>query len=132
MAASSSPAWAARPRSRRCWTTSPTRRPCFSAWPEPGDNMAVIGFIGLGHMGLPMACRLKEAGHEVRCFDLDAKAMERARDAGLKPRAAVVEAVAGAQIVVTMLPSGRHVLGVLRDGALPFAPGALVIDCSTI
>ena len=34
--------------------------------------MAVIGFIGLGNMGFPMACRLKEAGHEVRCFDVKA------------------------------------------------------------
>jgi len=31
--------------------------------------MAVIGFIGLGNMGFPMACRLKEAGHEVAVHD---------------------------------------------------------------
>ena len=94
--------------------------------------MAVIGFIGLGNMGFPMACRLKEAGHEVRCFDVSAGSLERARDAGLHPRASVDEAVGGAQVVITMLPSGRHVLEVLAARALPFAPGALVIDCSTI
>jgi len=94
--------------------------------------MAVIGFIGLGNMGFPMACRLKDAGHEVRCFDVNTGAMERAHDAGLQRRASVEEAVAGAQVVITMLPSGRHVLDVIAAKALPFAPGALVIDCSTI
>jgi 3-hydroxyisobutyrate dehydrogenase len=94
--------------------------------------MAVIGFIGLGNMGFPMACRLKEAGHEVRCFDVSAGSMERAHEAGLQRRASLDEAVAGAQVVITMLPSGRHVLDVLVARALPFAPGALVIDCSTI
>jgi 3-hydroxyisobutyrate dehydrogenase len=94
--------------------------------------MAVIGFIGLGNMGFPMACRLKEAGHEVRCFDVNASSMERAHEAGLERRASVEEAVAGAEVVITMLPSGRHVLEVLTASALPFAPGGLVIDCSTI
>lgn len=94
--------------------------------------MAVIGFIGLGNMGFPMACRLKEAGHEVRCFDVSAGSMKRAHDAGLQPRTSLDEAVAGAEVVITMLPSGRHVLDVLAARALPFAPEALVIDCSTI
>jgi len=94
--------------------------------------MAVIGFIGLGNMGFPMACRLKEAGHEVRCFDLNAGSMARALDAGLGPRASVEETVSGAEVVITMLPSGRHVLDVLTADTLPLAPGALVIDCSTI
>jgi 3-hydroxyisobutyrate dehydrogenase len=94
--------------------------------------MAVIGFIGLGNMGFPMACRLKEAGHEVRCFDLNANAMERARDAGLQARASIDEAMTGAEVVIGMLSSGRHVLEVLAAPARTFAPGALVIDCSTI
>lgn len=94
--------------------------------------MAVIGFIGLGNMGFPMACRLNGAGHEVRCFDLSADSMRRAADAGLRPRSSVADAVAGAQAVVTMLPSGRHVLDVLTQPALPLADDALVVDCSTI
>jgi 3-hydroxyisobutyrate dehydrogenase len=94
--------------------------------------MAVIGFIGLGNMGFPMACRLKGAGHEVRCFDVSAGSMQRAQDAGLQLHASVEEAVAGAEVVITMLPSGRHVLEVLGAKTLQFVPGALVIDCSTI
>ena len=94
--------------------------------------MAVIGFIGLGNMGFPMACRLKEAGHEVSCFDLSASSMRRAHDAGLRRCESIEDAVAGAEVVITMLPSGRQVLDVMAAKALSFAPGALVIDCSTI
>jgi 3-hydroxyisobutyrate dehydrogenase len=94
--------------------------------------MAAIGFIGLGNMGFPMACRLKDAGHEVRCFDVNAGAMERAHAAGLQRCSAVEEAIGGAEVVITMLPSGRHVVDAITSKALPFAPGALVIDCSTI
>jgi len=94
--------------------------------------MAIVGFIGLGNMGLPMASRLKDAGHEVRCFDTSAAASERAEQAGLRMRSSPAAAVDGAEVVITMLPSGRHVLDVLVAGDLPLRDGALVIDCSTI
>lgn len=94
--------------------------------------MATIGFIGLGNMGFPMACRLKEAGHDLRSFDLNAASIARAQDKGLQPQSSVAHTVEGADVVVTMLPSGRHVLDVLVAAAPPFKPGALAIDCSTI
>ena len=94
--------------------------------------MAIIGFIGLGNMGLPMAQRLKDAGHEVRCFDTSAAALARAQQAGLRASASPAAAVQGAGVVITMLPSGRHVLDVLVAADLPLREGALVIDCSTI
>jgi 3-hydroxyisobutyrate dehydrogenase len=94
--------------------------------------MSVIGFIGVGNMGLPMARRLKDAGHDVRCFDTIAAALERAEQAGLRTRSSPAAAVDGADVVITMLPSGRHVLDVLVAGGLPLRDGALVIDCSTI
>jgi 3-hydroxyisobutyrate dehydrogenase len=95
--------------------------------------MAIIGFIGLGNMGLPMATRLRQAGHEVRCFDTSAAALERAAQAGMVPGTTVESAVEGAQFVVSMLPSGKHVLNVLVEGdGLPFSPGCIVVDSSTI
>ncbi|MCW5657649.1 MAG: 3-hydroxyisobutyrate dehydrogenase [Burkholderiaceae bacterium] len=94
--------------------------------------MAIIGFIGVGNMGLPMARRLQDAGHDVRCFDASAAALGRAEQAGLRASASAAAAVDGADIVITMLPSGAHVLDVLLDAALPLRDGALVIDCSTI
>ena len=95
--------------------------------------MAVIGFIGLGNMGFPMACRLKEAGHEVRCFDVSASSMERAHDAGLQPRASVDEAVAGADSRHHDAAQRRAMCWrCSRRERCRSPPDALVIDCSTI
>lgn len=97
--------------------------------------MATIGFIGLGNMGGPMAANLVKAGHRVTGFDLVSAALEAAEAAGVAIAASPAEAVAGAEIVVTMLPSGKHVLGVY-DGPqgiiAAVEPGTLLIDSSTI
>ena len=95
--------------------------------------MSRIAFIGLGNMGAGMAANQAKAGHAVAAFDLSAAALERARIAGCTPAATAVEAVEGAEAVVTMLPAGRHVRQVFAEAVLPHAaPGALLIDCSTI
>ena len=94
--------------------------------------MAMIGFIGLGNMGFPMACRLKQAGHDVRCFDTSGSVLERAAHEGMTRCDSAESAAAGAAVVITMLPAGRHVLDVLAADTMRFADGALVIDCSTI
>ena len=94
--------------------------------------MAIIGFIGLGNMGFPMACRLKNAGHEVRCHDTSAEALARAEVAGLRPRPSAAAAIDAAELVITMLPSGRHVRDVLLAPDVRVRAGAIVIDCSTI
>ena len=94
-----------------------------------------IAFIGLGHMGGPMAANLHQAGHRVTAFDLDADALARAREQGLQIAASAAEAVEGAQVVVSMLPASRHVESLFLgdDGLLArLAPDTLVIDCSTI
>jgi 3-hydroxyisobutyrate dehydrogenase len=97
--------------------------------------MTRIAFVGLGNMGGPMAANLVKAGHEVAGFDLSAEAVERHRAAGGSAAAGLAQAVAGAEVVVTMLPAGRHVRAAYGgpDGVLAAAPpGALLIDCSTI
>ena len=96
--------------------------------------MAKVGFIGLGNMGLPMAGNLVKAGHEVSGFDIVAANSARAEERGVA-RAEAVEAVAeGAEIVITMLPSGKETLEVYGEtGVLAAAPeGAVFVDCSTI
>ncbi|SMH28369.1 3-hydroxyisobutyrate dehydrogenase [Azospirillum lipoferum] len=97
--------------------------------------MAVIGFIGLGNMGGPMAANLVKAGHSVRGFDLVPAAIEAAREAGVAIGASPADVAREADIVITMLPSGKHVLGVYdgAEGIVAAArPGALLIDSSTI
>lgn len=102
-----------------------------------------VAFIGLGHMGAPMAANLARAGVDVRGFDLSAEAVAHAREAGVPIAASAAEAVAGARVVITMLPVGRHVLSAYSgsgdgDGSgdagllAMAAPGTLFIECSTI
>ncbi|MCD2511795.1 3-hydroxyisobutyrate dehydrogenase [Comamonas endophytica] len=97
-----------------------------------------IAFIGLGHMGGPMAVNLQKAGHGVAAFDLSQPACARFAAAGLRIAASARDAVQGAEIVISMLPASRHVqtlyLGEAGEGGLltHIAPGTLVIDSSTI
>src|SRR5215813_1915230 len=95
--------------------------------------MAKIAFIGLGNMGGPMAANLVKAQHQVFAFDLVASALDAAVDKGAHKAASAAEAVKDAEIVVTMLPAGKHVREVYEKDVLPnVAKGALLIDCSTI
>ena len=95
--------------------------------------MTTIAFIGLGHMGGGMAANLAKAKHDVRAFDLSAEALGRAVAAGCLAAASAAEAVADADVVVTMLPAGSHVAQVYDETLLGCAkPNTLLIDCSTI
>ncbi|PDT27158.1 3-hydroxyisobutyrate dehydrogenase [Rhizobium sp. L9] len=94
--------------------------------------MAKIAFIGLGNMGGPMAANLVKAGHEVLGFDLAASVLKAAEASGVKPASNASQAVKDAEIIITMLPQGRHVLTAWTDILQTAAQGTLVIDCSTI
>jgi 3-hydroxyisobutyrate dehydrogenase len=95
--------------------------------------MAKIAFIGLGNMGGPMAANLVKAQHQVMAFDLSAVAVDAAVEKGAKKVSSAAEAVKGAEVVVTMLPAGKHVREVYEKDVLPnVARGTLLIDCSTI
>lgn len=97
--------------------------------------MAGIGFVGLGNMGRPMARNLAAAGHDVRGHDVDAGARAAARDAGLAVADGLAAAVDGSDAVITMLPAGGDVRAAYAGGGgvlAHAAPGALLVDCSTI
>ena len=95
--------------------------------------MAKIAFIGLGNMGGPMAANLAKAQHQVTAFDLSSSAVDAAVEKGAHKAASAAEAVKGAEVIVTMLPAGKHVREVYEKDVLPnVAKGALLIDCSTI
>ncbi len=95
--------------------------------------MSRVAFIGLGNMGGGMAANQAKAGHQVHAFDLSEAALARAHGAGCTPAGSAAEAVAEADVVITMLPAGAHVRQVYADSVLPNAKrGALLIDCSTI
>jgi 3-hydroxyisobutyrate dehydrogenase len=92
-----------------------------------------VAFLGVGAMGLGMAGNLAGAGQRVLAFDPSAEALARAVKAGCEAAASAAEAVAGAAAVITMLPAGAQVRAAYAETIVPeAAPGALVIDCSTI
>ncbi len=91
-----------------------------------------IAFIGLGNMGRPMAANLIGAGMEVTGFDLVESARQAAMQDGVRLADSIQSAAAAADIVITMLPAGRHVLSVWSELAQVVRPGTLLIDCSTI
>ena len=94
--------------------------------------MSNIGFIGLGNMGGPMAANLVKSGERVIGFDVvEASRQASARD-GVQIFATARGCVENADVVISMLPAGEHVLSVWKD-ILPIAnQGSLFIDCSTI
>src|SRR5258708_21898937 len=94
--------------------------------------MTSIAFIGLGNMGGPLAANLVKAGHTVDGFDLVAAPREAAKADGVSIAARGADAVKDAQVVITMLPAGKHVLSVWNEIIPSVAKGALMIDCSTI
>ncbi|MDR5783409.1 3-hydroxyisobutyrate dehydrogenase [Caballeronia sp. LZ065] len=94
-----------------------------------------IGFIGLGHMGGPMAANLLKAGHALTAFDLVPAALDAARSAGATLAESPRAAVEGAEVVITMLPAAQHVKAVYLndDGVLAgVAKGVPLVDSSTI
>ena len=97
-----------------------------------------IAFLGLGHMGGPMAVNLVKAGYTVTGFDVVPAALEAAAVHGVPTVPGPLDAVAGADVVLTMFPSGQHVLDAYRgvDGRPGLLAAAkldtMFLDCSTI
>jgi 2-hydroxy-3-oxopropionate reductase len=94
--------------------------------------MSRIGFIGLGIMGSPMAVNLVKAGHEVTGFSRRRSSADPLAEAGGTAAPGLAEAVAGAEVVVTMLPDSPDVEQVFRDVLAAGTAAQLFIDFSTI
>ena len=97
--------------------------------------MAIIGFVGLGHMGNPMAINLLNAGHDLVVYDLVPEARQVLLAKGAKAVNSPGEVTRNAEFVFTMLQSGEQVSDVCmgNNGLFSTAkPGTLFIDCSSI
>src|ERR1700730_10241075 len=94
-----------------------------------------IAFIGLGHMGGPMARNLLKAGHSLAVFDVVQRNLDAVTAVGAAAAASAKLAAVGAGLVITMLPSSPHVKSVYlgQEGVLAGVAGAIRhIDSSTI
>jgi 3-hydroxyisobutyrate dehydrogenase len=96
-----------------------------------------VGFIGLGNMGTPMAANLVHLGHDVMAYDIAADRARRFAQAhAARATESLAELAAHADIVITMLPTGREVREALieaQDGVLigNLRRGTIVIDMSS-
>jgi 3-hydroxyisobutyrate dehydrogenase len=91
---------------------------------------SAIGFLGLGHMGLPMARRLRDAGHDVRCYDVTEEVRRLASADGLMVVDDITETVTGCRALILMLPNSDVVESVLLETGLLAAmrAGGVIVD----
>ena len=97
--------------------------------------MATIAFVGLGIMGGPMASNLVKAGHTVIGFNRSPGPVEKLAAAGGRRAASVAEAVAEADVIITMVPDSPDVeaLALGENGIYANArQGAIHLDMSSI
>ena len=97
--------------------------------------MTKVSFIGLGNMGLPMAKNLVKAGHDITGFDLVEGQLTELVKSGGKVSENLNDTLKNSEVVITMLPSGKHVKSVYlgEEGIIKNSPAdLLLIDSSTI
>jgi 3-hydroxyisobutyrate dehydrogenase len=97
--------------------------------------MTTIAFIGLGHMGNPMARRLLAHDHEVSVYDISPQAVAALAEEGAIGASSIASAVKDADVIITMLQTGDQVSHVClgEEGIFQHAKkGALCIDSSSI
>jgi 3-hydroxyisobutyrate dehydrogenase len=91
-----------------------------------------VAFLGLGHMGGPMSKNLVDAGLTVRGYDPVPAAVDAAKANGVEVFDSGAAAVAGADVVITMLPNGDLVKRCYAEILPAVSEGTLFIDSSTI
>ena len=95
----------------------------------------VIGFVGLGIMGRPMALNLMKAGYSVVVTSRSRGPIDTLVAAGAKSSATPADVARDANVIITMVPDTPDVEKVItgKDGILStLTPGSIVIDMSTI
>ena len=91
-----------------------------------------IGFIGLGNMGAPMVKRLVAAGHDITGYDVMESAMAALSEVKMDFSNDILTAAREKEVVITMLPNGKVLKGVV-EAIIPIMPkGSCFIDCSTV
>jgi 3-hydroxyisobutyrate dehydrogenase len=96
------------------------------------DAISRVAFIGIGNMGWPMAANLVTAGFAVTvCDAVPGRAEAFAKETGARAAEDAGAAARGAQAVVTILPTSKHVAEVVGGIAPVLDPGCVVIDMTS-
>lgn len=109
-----------------------TRVPFVFSQTRSVSNVTKLGFVGLGNMGLPMILNLaKKSNHEIVAFDMNSKALQKAREAGIECVESLSEiGQSDCDVVFTMLPGDAAVNAVLPS--LMNKWPRIIVDCSTV
>lgn len=93
-----------------------------------------IAFLGTGLMGAPMARNLLKAGHAVTAWNRTREKAEPLAPNGARVADTVAEAVADAELIITMVSDGTAVGELIRNDGIAdhAAKGAVVVDMSSI
>src|SRR3569833_3132993 len=97
--------------------------------------MEMIGFVGLGRMGQPMASNLQRKGFRLVVHDINKDAVAELESLQARGAKDMAQVASEGQIIVTMLPNSAIVSDVVagHDGILDHAkPGSLIMDMSTV
>jgi len=97
--------------------------------------MDMIGFVGLGRMGRPMATNLWRKGFRLIVHDVNHDAVLELEKFQARGAESVAEVAKNAAVIITMLPNSQIVSDVVAgtEGVLQHArPGGLVMDMSTV
>lgn len=108
-----------------------------AALPPAGQAALQLAVLGIGQMGLPMARRLCQAGHQVRVWNRTAAKAQPLLAEGALLANSPRQACAGADVVISLLENGDVVRQVLFDLGADSAQhglqaGALVVDMASI
>ena len=93
--------------------------------------MALLGFVGVGRMGGPMASRLLDAGHTLVIFDTNAAVMKPLADRGATIASSPAEVASKTEVVFLSLPTPPVLQTVAIDGVLKGTAVKTMIDLST-
>ena len=91
----------------------------------------VLGFVGVGRMGGPMANRLLDAGHSLCVFDTSAEAVKPLAARGAKVASSAEEVASSADIVLISLPTPPIVQSVSLGSILKGNRLKTLVDLST-
>src|SRR5438094_6411742 len=91
-----------------------------------------IGWIGLGLIGLPMAARLAAAGWGVRGFDINSERLSLAGQRGIAKASGLEDAIAGAQLVFTSLPTEKALVDLSGKLAAALQDVTIWVETSTV
>ncbi len=92
-----------------------------------------IGFIGLGHMGLPMAAQILKHHFDIHAYDPISASMQHFEKIGGKVFTDITKIAENSDIIITMIPAAKHLFDIYSPSFIQhLKPHVLCIDCSTV